>query len=386
MSQHERQRELAERVDVESLLQPVSEDQPAGDDIREDKTVDSIYYAIKDARNAARAVERNNVFGDTSEADDHWRNVLKLAPDILQNHAKDLEVACWYIEALLRLGGSGGLHKGFVLLHGLVEKYWDDLYPRPDEYGMETRVAALTGLNGEGGAPGVLITPLINLEFTDETTNEHSPFTFGQYEQARKASHIDDPEKRAEQEQKNGFQLSHINEGVKEIGADILEMLLTDLTACYEEYQAVAKLLNELCGSGEAPSTSLIIETLENDIRLLKFAAEENQIRLGAADSIDEETADDSESGSVGGGSGASVAASGPIKNRQDGFRQLKMISEFFRNTEPHSPIPYIIDRAIQWGNLSLMELMDELIPDESSREKYASLTGVSSIKRDDDY
>ena len=77
-----------EIIKLDNLLQPISEDNPTGDDIRDDSSPTSVYYAIKDARNAARAAERNNMFdGDSSEADDQWRKILDLAPDILQNHA-----------------------------------------------------------------------------------------------------------------------------------------------------------------------------------------------------------------------------------------------------------------------------------------------------------
>ena len=47
-------------IDVEELLQPISEDQPQGADIREDPSPTSVYYQIKDARNAA--AKRNSPF------------------------------------------------------------------------------------------------------------------------------------------------------------------------------------------------------------------------------------------------------------------------------------------------------------------------------------
>ena len=63
-----------EIIQLDSLLQPISEENPVGNDIREDASPTSAYYSIKDARNSARAAERNNMFdGDSSEADDQWR-------------------------------------------------------------------------------------------------------------------------------------------------------------------------------------------------------------------------------------------------------------------------------------------------------------------------
>jgi type VI secretion system protein ImpA len=30
--------------------------------------------------------------------------------------------------------------------------------------------------------------------------------------------------------------------------------------------------------------------------------------------------------------------------------------------TEPHSPVPYLVKRAVQWGNMSLTQLLSEFI------------------------
>ena len=98
-------------VDFEQLLAPISEERPTGIDIREDESPTSAYYEIKDARNAARADERNQAAIPEVERQEsqHWKSILELAPRILTEQAKDLEVAAWYTEALLRKHGLAGL-------------------------------------------------------------------------------------------------------------------------------------------------------------------------------------------------------------------------------------------------------------------------------------
>ena len=69
-----------EIVDISGLLQPVSGDNPCGSNIREDPSPTSPYYTIKDARNAARAAERNSMFdGGSPEADENWRKIIGIA-------------------------------------------------------------------------------------------------------------------------------------------------------------------------------------------------------------------------------------------------------------------------------------------------------------------
>jgi type VI secretion system protein ImpA len=148
-------------LDTESLLRPIREGAPAGDNLRDDPSPTSLYYRIKDARNTARSVERAAQQSDdparAPSAD--WRPVLELAPRVLAEVSKDLEVAAWLIEAQVREEGFAGLASGFVLARRLIEGFWDGLQPMPDEEGMTTRVAPLTGLNGDE-AEGTLIVPI----------------------------------------------------------------------------------------------------------------------------------------------------------------------------------------------------------------------------------
>ena len=71
------------------------------------------------------------------------------------------------------------------------------------------------------------------------------------------------------------------------------------------------------------------------------------------------------------------VVQRGPVANREDAFKQLNEIADFFLKTEPHSPISYVLQKAVKWGNMSLPDLIEELIPDRSSREHFGELTGV---------
>ncbi len=367
-----------EIIQLESLLQPVSEDNPVGEDIRDDPSPTSPYYSIKDARNAARAAERNNMFdGDSSEADDQWRKILDLAPQILQENAKDLEVASWYTEALIRRYGFQGLRDGFKLIHGLIDQYWDNLYPLPDEDGIETRVASLTGLNGEG-AEGVLIAPIRNVEITEGF--EPGPFSYWKYQQALEVEKIIDEEAKSDKASKLGFSNDDVDRAVSDSSESFYVNIRDDVAQSIDTYREIGRILDEYCGINDSPPTSNIINILEdilgaiNHIGKYKMPSEE----------IADESANDEGGESAAGAEGAAVAqAGGPIRTREEAFKKISEISEFFRKTEPHSPISYILERAVKWGDMPLDDLIRELIPDSSSRDFYGSLTGV---KTEDDY
>jgi len=360
-------------IDISSLLEPVSEDNPVGNDIRADSSPSSAYYTIKDARNSARAAERNSMFdGGSSEADDNWRKILEIAPDILKNNSKDLEIASWYTEALIRRYGFPGLKAGFSIIRQMIEKYWDNLYPLPDEDGIETRVSSLTGLNGEG-AEGVLIAPIRNANITDDV--QPGPFNYWQYTQALDIQKITDDESRSEKTNKIGFNIEDIENVVAGSSESFFLDLKNDVVECLTDYREISKMLDEHCGNLDAPPTSNIINTLESTLGVINHIG---RFKLPDESSNEEEFNEDGSVVKISAEANAN-AIGGPIKTRTDAFRHLNEISEYFRKTEPHSPISYALEKAVKWGDMSLSELMRELIPDSSSLNYYSSLTGVKT-------
>jgi type VI secretion system protein ImpA len=59
---------------------------------------------------------------------------------------------------------------------------------------------------------------------------------------------------------------------------------------------------------------------------------------------------------------GAQASTDGPITSRADAYRRLTEAADYLLHTEPHSPVPYLVKRAIVWGNMSLAELLQEFI------------------------
>jgi len=58
--------------------------------------------------------------------------------------------------------------------------------------------------------------------------------------------------------------------------------------------------------------------------------------------------------------------ATGAIANRKDALKRLNDIADFFQKTEPHSPISYIVQRAVKWGNMPLENWLQDVIKDET--------------------
>jgi len=358
-------------INLEALLSPISEEQPAGVDLRADSRPASEYQTLKRERANARAAERKSVHdGNTQEADEHWQEVMKLAPILIEEQSKDLEVASWYTEALVRKHGFQGLRDAFALLHGLVEHFWDNLYPLPDEDGLETRVAPLSGLNGEG-AEGVLMAPIRKVPITEG--QPPGPFSLWQYQQALDIQKLNDEDARQAKESSLGYGLHDIEKAVHESSDQFYSDQREDLDQCLEHYRACSELLDQHCGAQAAPPIRNIVEVLEECRGAINHLGRDKYV----ADEVDEEQAEDPLAEDNSEGATAAAPRKRNEMNREEAFRQLREISEFFRKTEPHSPVSYVLQKAVKWGNMRLDELIAELIPDSSSRAHYSELTGV---------
>lgn len=361
-------------MDIDTLLRPISDENPTGFDARVEPGITPHYYTLKDARTSARAAERSNLFEAASTSDiPEWLTIITEAPQILCEQTKDLEICSWYTEALTRKNGFAGLRHGFELINGLISQFWDELYPKPDEDGLETRVAPLAGLNGTG-AEGVLIAPIRNIPIT--AGNAHGPYSYWQYQQAVEIQKIHDENERQARINSAGFSLSDIQQAVTETPNEFFTTLYADIEACINNYTDISNKLDELCGPEIAPPTRNIINVLEDCKGAVKHLAGDALIIDEQSSQADENESNDATDGPV--NKGAPVINQA-ISSREEAFKQLIKIAEYFKKTEPHSPISYILQKAVNWGNMSLEQLIQELIPDNSSREYFSSLTGVKT-------
>jgi type VI secretion system protein ImpA len=366
-------------LDLTELLQPISDDQPTGEDLRLDASPLSSYQTIKTARYAARDAEKNNLYneGGGGEADEYWRKILTLAPKILREESKDLEVATWLTEAMVRRYGFQGLRDALQLIEGLLSQFWEHLYPMPDEDGIETRVAPLAGLNGTSNE-GVLIAPIRRVPLTEGYTP--GPFAYYQYQQAVDVERTTNDDAREAKAEKLGFTLANIEQAVAESSESFFVDLLDDVTTAVNACRAIETLLDNLCGSADAPSTRAIIVTLEECRSAVNHIAKHKlPIVVDTASQEEASASDSSGSTAKAGTSNSANVVANALVSRDAAFKQLLEIAQFFRKTEPHSPVSYALEKAVKWGNMSLEDLIVELIPDSSSRKHFSELTGVKS-------
>ena len=354
-------------VDIEALVAPLAGDAPSGIDLRGDPDPNSPYRQLKSARESARAAERSLLDDPTAGSAD-WSPVLAASTELLTSSSKDLEIAAWFIEALLRQHSFAGLRDGFVVVRRLCESAWDTLHPAITEEGIPDRVFALTGLNGDE-REGTLIAPVRMRWLAAGPAGED--LGLWHYERALDLEKIQDADQREQRVSAGTIPLATIESAVHAGDPGRYRRLAADIAGAREEFAALEAILSDKCGF-DAPPGNNIRAVLEQCNEAVQFLAR-NHLETAPAEVSSDADAGTGESAPSAGGGGMG----GPLQTRDQAFRMLESVAEYFRRTEPHSPLSYSLEQCVRWGRMPLPDLLAEIISDESARAAVFRLTGI---------
>jgi len=73
------------------------------------------------------------------------------------------------------------------------------------------------------------------------------------------------------------------------------------------------------------------------------------------------------------------------VMTRDDALEGLLKVADFFRRTEPHSPVSYALEQAVRWGRMPLPKLLEDLVSDSGVREEMFRRLGIQN-PNDDSY
>lgn len=374
--------DLPEGFDLEALLAPIPGDAPQGIDIREDFSATSPYNRLRDARSEARDAERlrdarpdagdgGQNTGDIRDPGPLWRTVREVGVKTLAETAKDLEVAAWITEALVRSHGLAGLTFGARLMAGLAERSWDGLFPLPDDYGIETRVAPVTGLNGRDGN-GSLIQPLYMTVLFE--TSDHTPIAYYNYKSSADLMKLDAEARTRRLEAGRIMPFDDMEKEARNRGAELAKVR-EDAMAARDAWQSMADALDEKAGD-DGPPTTAIRELLDEIIHIATIYAPRSTAESEAGPEGTGEAAD-SRAAQGAGGFGRIAVSPGQLASREDALRALGEIANFFRRSEPHSPLSYTLDEAVRRGRMTWPELLAEVVADTDTRNTILNTLGI---------
>jgi type VI secretion system protein ImpA len=373
-------------LDFDALLAPIDDDHPAGQSVR----YAGPYEAIQEARREDDNLDRGDWMRATKIAD--WAGVIATATDTLATQSKDLQIAVWLVEALIKRHGFAGLRDGLRLLWELQERFWDSLYPEIEDGDLEFRAAPLEWMNEK------LAIPIRQIPITQGLNGER--YSWFDREESRVTDNLGRRNEEAMQAAIASGKLTgeQFDKAAESTPLDYYQTIFEDLTQGREAYDKLDQLLDDHYGQA-APSCMNIKQALQDCHAMVEdivkkrggFATKSLPSEAEGEPAGERDLAEPSQDGAEPAVAVAPPAPSvndavAPLaagltlepKDRADALRRLAAVADFFRRTEPHSPVAYLVQRAVRWAELPLEEWLKYVIHDDTTLANVRETLGLN--------
>jgi type VI secretion system ImpA family protein len=328
--------------DADALLRPIPGDGPTGESLRYEGTYDAIAGL---RREDDPQLEQGAWKTDLKKAD--WPHVAQTCLQAIETRSKDVQIAAWLLEAWLHLHGFVGVREGLRVIAELCDTYWDGLHPEIVDGDLEYRLAPIEWID-EKLTIAVRLIPITHPE-----AEELAPYSLADWEFA--CRHPARPrDQRPDQLTDVQFRKSAAatpRAWLARIGDEAL--------GAQRAVDDLVNLLTARCGEA-APRLSRMRGALAAVVHLVAMLLEHRGMPLAPPLAAAPREVDDAVPRD------APANAAPPIRSRAEAYQRLAEAAEFLTRTEPHSPVPHLIRRAISWGGLSLEELLPELVRDSA--------------------
>jgi type VI secretion system protein ImpA len=355
------------KITDELLLKPIPGARSTGQDV----AYAGDYDAITEARRADNAALPQGVWQRELKRAD-WASVERLCAETLAARSKDLQVACWLGEARVHLQGFAGLSISLVLLGKLCERFWPDLYPAVDEDDLSARVAPLEWLNDK------LPDLLRSLPIVNSTSDPEERFSWTDYVNAQRLDMVRqrDP-KSAERAQAAGaITLARFGACRQRTSTEMLRGTEEALKDAQPALDGLNATLEKHCGK-QAPGLGGIRTAIEEILGFVAVELADRRKPTALAGILRPKASPPA--AALPTAAGKTSASPFLPRTREEAYRQLSEIADFLMRTEPHSPTPYIIQRAAEWGEMPLPELIHQLSQSGSAISRLLDALGLAT-------
>ncbi|MDS4025608.1 MAG: type VI secretion system protein TssA [Candidatus Contendobacter sp.] len=332
-------------IDIEELLTEITGAAPCGEDLEYDP-------AFAEMEKLAQETPERQ-YGDTiipTEPPD-WRGVRKAALALFER-TRDLRVALYLTQSLLRVDGLAGFADGLALVDGLIERYWDTVYPQldpEDDNDPTLRVNTIVALcDPETTLRALRETPLVSSRTLGRFSLRDIQVAMGVLTPVATDDQTELPTK------------ARVDGAFQEVGPETARTTATVVAEAMARVEQIEARLTDQIGVTQAPDLGPLTGVLKE----IRQALAEQLQQQGVA-STDEALA--VEAADVGPSGGAPTAGArlvvGEVASREEVIRMLDKICEYFNRYEPSSPVPFLLKRAKSLVTKDFMAILNDLAP-----------------------
>lgn len=329
-------------ISLDALLAPIDPERPAGKPVRGN----GVYTAIEQAR---RQDDPTLPLGpwehELKRAD--WNRVSSVALDALAHKSKDLQLAGWLLEAQINTTGFAGIAACMMLIRTLCERYWDDMYPLPDGGDLEYRANIIHWVD-EKLLPALRMVPIT-------ATGRDRDYSWADWELARRNEQLRAAAGGRDKADVEGATMNEMLAAMAGTSSDGYLWLYQTLGDALDAIGALSETLDRSFGD-DAPSLMNLAGLLDQIRTLAESELHKRGLQTAPAQPEPLDAPQLEHDGEL-----EAATASGPIRDRADAYARLAEAADFLMRLEPHSPVPYLVKRATEWGRLNTAELYQEL-------------------------
>ncbi len=373
-------------ANIGTLIAPIDgSHHGVGDDMMFDPRIDAIVAARQEDD---PLLAQGNWVTELKVAD--WDFVKNQCAELLSDTSKDMKLALWYVDALSHTDHLAGISQGLSLLQALNDEYWLTMYPPLDgeEDSMDIRAGLLSWF------VKALTDDIKQLSLADTKTESYD---YNYYLTAR--DHDKQRQQNPDSETSNQLTLSDYNHAIKNSSEAWQKALMSNLNRVTEQWQDLTDQLNDLMGMDApvfAPVTDLLVALTQHLRPLIPEYADttNNMSPEGIADTVN--STDDNESTMLDGNK--SLASTKNViltdfnpsnrdhqSNRRQALKLLAQIQEYFATNEPHSPVTFLLGRAIDWADMPLDQWLAHIIKNEDQLSMISDMVGIQPKRQSSD-
>jgi type VI secretion system protein ImpA len=355
-------------MEFEALLAPVSVSSPCGQDMSFSTEFDQI---AEMRRHDDATLDQGEWVTSLKVAD--WPGVAASCANLLSERTKDLRLAMWLTESWALTQGYAGLSQGLTLCTQLCARFWPDLHPRADGGDFEERI----------GNIGWLLQRVTSLADALPVGKGRQGIAISLRDMAvarlLQAAIERNPDDAASLSA-NKVTLEQCQRALKETPASSLLDTLTAARQCLTHLLAWQDIVDGHLGTngpGFVQAKEALAQAVHDIERLARDAGALKTSLPAESTSIDMTPAPDHSDHAMVADARLPANQAGPLRTREQALQQLRDVAQFFRRTEPHSPVAYLAEKAVKWGEMPLHEWLRKVVKDQGAMSHLQELLGL---------